>query len=83
MKGESTLLEELDALFQQMIDQQRRKVLAVARSIDARLTADDVLSSDDFPELARSARFNYEDGQLAGLLSAHAAVRAHHRQRPI
>ena len=60
--------------------QQRAKVLAVARSLNARLTEGDILSPHDFPELAESPRFNYEDGLLAGLLSAQIAMRARLRE---
>ena len=70
----------LEALFDQMISQQRAKVLAVARSLDPRLTEDDILSPHDFEELAGDPRFNYEDGLLAGLISAQIAVRARLRE---
>ncbi|HKY34281.1 MAG TPA: hypothetical protein VJV23_17275 [Candidatus Polarisedimenticolia bacterium] len=72
---------EVEALFCQMVAQQRAKVLGIARSLDARLTQDDVLSPQDFPALAEDTRFSYEDGLLAGLLSAQAAVRALAAQR--
>ncbi len=58
------------------IAQQRAKVLALARRINPRLTGDDVLSPADFPELAGSPAFNFEDGVLAGLISAQAILRA-------
>jgi len=74
------MIDAIEALFEQMIAQQRRKVLAVARSINPRMTDDDVLSPHDFPELADDPRFNYEDGLLAGLLSAQIAVRAEVRR---
>ena len=70
------MTDEFEALFDQMIAQQRAKVLVVARTINARLTEDDILSPQDFPELGEDARFNYEDGLLAGLLSAQMALRA-------
>lgn len=73
--------EDLEALFEEMIAQQRAKVLALARSIDPRLTPDDVLSPQDFPDLVADPRFNYEDGLLAGLISAQIAVRARLRRR--
>ena len=73
--------EDFETLFEQMISQQRGKVLAVARSINARLTEDDILSPQDFPELIEDARFNYEDGLLAGLISAQMALRAQTRRR--
>jgi len=71
----------METLLEQMIVQQRGKVLAIARSPNARLTEDDILSPQDFPELAESARFNYEDGLLAGLLSAQIAIRARRREK--
>lgn len=70
----------IDALFEELIAQQRARVLAIARAIDPRITSDDVLSPDDFPALAADPRFAYEDGQLAGLLSAQIAVRAKGRE---
>ena len=64
-----------DAPLIQAIAQQRAKVLALARRINPRLTDDDILSPMDFPELANDPQFNYEDGILAGLISAQAVVR--------
>lgn len=74
-------MDDFEALFDAMIAQQRAKVLAIARAINARLTEDDILSPQDFPELADNPRFNYEDGLLAGLLSAQIALRAHLRRQ--
>ena len=65
-------MDELD----RAIDQQKAKLLTLARRINPRLTADDVLSPADFPELVADPMFNYEDGILAGLLSAQAILRA-------
>ena len=73
--------EGIDGLLSEMIDQQRVKVLVVANGLDARLTQDDILSPQDFDVLAADPRFNYEDGLLAGLLSAQIAVRAWLRRR--
>lgn len=73
--------DEIDALFDQMIAQQRAKVLAIARALNPRITGDDILSPEDFPELAADPRFAYEDGLLAGLISAQIAVRAEARRR--
>ena len=73
--------EGIDGLLSEMIDQQRVKVLFVANGLDARLTPDDILSPQDFDVLVADPRFNYEDGLLAGLLSAQMAVRAWLRRR--
>ena len=74
-----SVMEDLEALFEEMVSQQRAKVLALARSLRPNLTDDDILSPLDIPELADDGRFNYEDGILAGLMSARIAVRAHFR----
>jgi hypothetical protein len=67
--------ESLDILAV-LIAQQEAKLRAFAARINSRLTADDLLQPHDFPELARDPGFNYEDGVLAGLRSAGAAIRA-------
>ncbi len=69
-------LEVLDQLLAQMIDQQERKVLQLARRIVPDLTPEDLRNPQDFTALATDPAFNYEDGLLAGLRSAHMAVRA-------
>jgi hypothetical protein len=75
------VIDEIDDLFEEMIAQQRAKVLAIARSVNPRLTEDDILSPYDFPELAADPRFGYEDGLLAGLISAQIAVRARLKEK--
>lgn len=68
-----------ERLLAELIAQQVSKVREVAARIDPRLTPDDLLQPHDFPALARDAAFNYEDGILAGLRAAAAAVRAAQR----
>ena len=71
------LLEaELERLLDEMIAQQRARVLAHARRLNGTLTDDDVQQPHDFPELAGSPEWNYEDGILAGYQAVQAAVRA-------
>lgn len=72
----SDVFEQADRLLERSIEHQRRKVLAVARRLNPRLTADDVMQPHDFPELRDNGEFQYEDGILAGLLSAQVALRA-------
>jgi len=60
----------------ELIAQQQTKLAACAARIAPHLTADDLLQPHDFPALARDPGFNYEDGVLAGLRSAAAAIRA-------
>jgi hypothetical protein len=67
---------EIEKLFEELITLQRRKVLDLARRLDPALTEDDVQQPHDFPVLAASPEWNYEDGLLAGYLAAQMAVRA-------
>jgi hypothetical protein len=71
---------ELDRLFDEMVAQQRKRVLEHARRINPRLTEDDVQQPHDFPELHGSAEWQYEDGVLAGYVAAQMAVRAQLRR---
>jgi hypothetical protein len=70
----------LDRLLLQMIEQQERKLLALARDVVPELTPEDLRNPQDFPALVRDPAFNYEDGVLAGLRSAHMAIRAELRE---
>lgn len=70
----------IEQLLDEMVVMQRKRVLEHARRLNGRLTEDDVQQPQDFPELAGSPEWNYEDGLLAGFQSAQAAVRAQLRR---
>ena len=80
-KGAAEVLEALDRMFDQMIAQQRRKVLALARQAVPNIGPEDVLNPHDFPELKAHPTFEFEDGLLSGLVAAHIATRAEIHQR--
>ena len=77
---EPTIEEALERLLEEMIAQQRARVLQHARRLNPQLTDDDVQQPHDFPELAGSPEWNYEDGLLAGYLAVQAALRATFRK---
>lgn len=64
--------QELDRLHRHHIDQAKR----VAHAINPRLTDEDLLNPDNFPEVIADPRFTYADGIAAGVLSAKIALRA-------
>ena len=68
-------LAALDRLLLQMIEQQECKVLQMARQIVPDLTPEDLRNPQDFAALVRDPAFNYEDGLLAGLRTAHMGIR--------
>lgn len=77
---EPKIEEALEKLLGEMIQQQRARVLAHARRLNPKLTDDDVQQPHDFPELAGSPEWNYEDGLLAGYQAVQAAMRATFRK---
>ena len=83
MEAAARLQAWIDALLERMIEQQRAKVLKLAREALPHLSAEDVLNPFDFPELKAHPTFAYEDGLLAGLISAQIALRAELRRRDL
>ncbi|HOJ59751.1 MAG TPA: hypothetical protein PK878_05660 [bacterium] len=73
--------EEILTLLDEMIEHQRRKVLDIARKMNPHLTPEDLRNFDDFPDLRDNPRFNFEDGILAGYLSARTALLAELNQK--
>jgi len=69
-------LKMVDTLMLELILQQEAKVLAIARQIHPGITSEDIRNPQDFPDLIGNAAWNFEDGILAGLRSAHMALRA-------
>lgn len=73
--------KEILTLLDEMIEHQHRKVLDIARKMNPRLTPEDLRNFDDFPDLRDNPRFNFEDGILAGYLSARTALLAELNQK--
>jgi hypothetical protein len=71
---------EIAALFDELIEAQRAKTLALARRIDPSLGADDLFQPHDHPKIATHPAYQFEDGLLAGLLAGRAAFRAKARE---
>ncbi len=67
-------------MFDELITLQRKKVLNCALRILPRLTEDDILQPNDFPELEMNPHFRYEEGVLEGLMTARMAYLAHQRE---
>jgi hypothetical protein len=75
------MLELAHPLFQRMIAQQQAKVLRLAREAVPNIGPEDLRNAHDFPELREHPTFEYEDGILAGLISAEIALRAEIKSR--
>lgn len=71
-----TVSARVEAALDELILAQERKRLSAARRVVPHATGDDADQPHDFPALASDPVFNYEDGILAGILAARAALRA-------
>jgi hypothetical protein len=69
------LFAEIDAVLERLISQQRNKIKEVALDIVPHLAPEQMQDPHDYPEVADDAMFNFEDGVLAGLMSARMALR--------
>ena len=69
-------VDEIERVLDEMIAAQRARLAEIARRIEPSLGPDDLLQPHDYPALAASADFQFEDGVLAGYLALRAAFRA-------
>lgn len=61
---------------QELIEMQQKLLLELGRRIVPTLTSEDLLQPNDYPALDNHPLFRYEEGVLAGLLSAQMAIAA-------
>ncbi|MFQ5729401.1 MAG: hypothetical protein ACE5GN_03475 [Waddliaceae bacterium] len=66
----------IEDLLDEIIEEQKKKLLEVGRQIVPTLTPEDVLQPNDYPELENHPIFRYEEGILAGTQSAQMALKA-------
>ena len=72
----ASILLIADALMLSLVEQQEGKVLGMGRRIHPGLTSEDIRNPQDFEDLMGNPQWNFEDGILAGIRSAHMALRA-------
>lgn len=68
--------ESVKEILEELVEQQRGKLLKLAREFVPQATSDDILQPNDFEELESNVLFRYEEGVLAGILAASSALRA-------
>lgn len=66
----------MSELLDELILDQRKKLLATAQRILPHITEEDLLQPNDFPELEFHPYFRYEEGVLHGLQVAKTALLA-------
>jgi hypothetical protein len=66
--------KELLEVLEEMILQQKGKLLECGSAFIPNLTTDDLLQPNDYQELEQNPHFRYEEGILAGLQMAQTAL---------
>lgn len=69
-------MHDFEELFDEMIELQKKALIALAEEIKPGLTEDDLLQPNDFNALENHPVFRYEEGILAGLQAAKMAYAA-------
>ena len=68
--------EILEKTILEMIQKQKEEVLKSAQRLIPHLTEDDILQPNDFPLLEKHPDFRYDEGVLAGMMTAQMALLA-------
>ena len=66
----------MEKIFEEMILQQKKKMIKCARQIIPYVSEDDLMQPNDFPLLENYPIFRYEEGVLEGILTARMAYLA-------
>ncbi len=69
-------MNEIISLTDEMVDDQRRKLLVLGRQFVPNLTSEDILQPNDYPVLEENPLFRYEEGILAGMQTLQSAYKA-------
>lgn len=71
----------LEALIEELINHQEKKLLKHGNHIVSNVTTDDLLQPNDYPELENNPFFRYEEGVLTGLRAAKMAMVAWEKEQ--
>jgi hypothetical protein len=66
----------VEALIDEIVEAQRKKVYTLGQRIVPNLTSEDMLQPNDYPELEGHPDFRYEEGVLEGVMTVQMALRA-------
>ncbi|HEY4831449.1 MAG TPA: hypothetical protein VIH61_02705 [Waddliaceae bacterium] len=75
MKTDKIGWESIEKVLDELVESQRKQLLILGRRTIPRLTADDVLQPNDYPELEFDPQFRYEEGMLAGIQTVQTALK--------
>jgi len=64
----------MQKILDELVEYQEKRLLKIANQINPRITSDDILQPNDFPELENNPYFRYEEGVLKGIHAARMAI---------
>ena len=70
----------MEKLFEELISQQKKRMIKCARQIIPYISEDDLMQPNDFPLLENYPIFRYEEGVLEGILTARMAYLARKKE---
>lgn len=74
-------MSEFEKTIEEIIEDQKKKLLQCGRRIIPTLTPEDVLQPNDYNELENNPHFRYEEGLLAGMQTIQMMLRAMTKER--
>lgn len=80
MEKEAVDWMRVEALVDEMVEQQQGSLLKLGRRIVPNLTSEDAMQPNDYSDLESHPEFRYEEGILAGYQSVQIALRSLRRE---
>lgn len=75
------MTQEVKKLFEELVENQEKRLYKLGLEIRPNLTLDDLLQPNDYPELENHPEFRYEEGVLEGLKTSYMAYLALQRDK--
>ncbi len=69
--------QDLQVLLKEIVEAQAKKLYKMGTQIHPRLTEEDLLQPNDYPELENNPLFRYEEGVLEGVKTVEMALIAY------
>lgn len=69
-------MTDISQLLNELVDQQKKRLLKLGREFVPTLTPEDMLQPNDYIELEHNPIFRHEEGVLEGLQTAQMALQA-------
>lgn len=76
MREDEPCWTEIERLLKELVQYHQEQLLKSGRRLIPKLTAEDILQPNDYPELEFNPHFRYEEGMLCGIQTVQMALQA-------